>query len=193
MARCENGDAEAVKLLRTIRFDPSDTFVFERAAEPGEWAVPGTFLFWDQDVAALQGKARSAFRSGLLGVASLGWSTLAVVTDASEAERELALGQLASQLHESLGAPDLASARTAAEQEIAFAASLCDHPAQTLIAVHRTWDGSDIREQFRTLRPRGDGIGRVRHDRVVAFVQEDESDPVTEEVDFAQLGKQALP
>ena len=28
-----------LKLLRTIRLDPSDSFVFERAAEPGEWAV----------------------------------------------------------------------------------------------------------------------------------------------------------
>ncbi|MFX6803743.1 DUF6505 family protein, partial [Acinetobacter baumannii] len=27
-----------MKLLRTIRLDPSDTFVFPRVAEPGEWA-----------------------------------------------------------------------------------------------------------------------------------------------------------
>ena len=33
-----------MKLLRTIRLDPSDTFVFERAAEPGEWAVSGAFM-----------------------------------------------------------------------------------------------------------------------------------------------------
>ena len=48
------------KLPRTIRLDPSDTFVFERAAEPGEWAVTGSFLFLDQDVTALAGKARAA-------------------------------------------------------------------------------------------------------------------------------------
>ena len=35
------GGTARVKLLRTIRLDPSDTFVFERAAEPGEWAVSG--------------------------------------------------------------------------------------------------------------------------------------------------------
>jgi len=35
-----------MKLIRTIRLDPSDTFVFERAAEPGEWAVSGAFAFW---------------------------------------------------------------------------------------------------------------------------------------------------
>ena len=35
-------------------------------------------------------------------------------------------------LHERLGAPDLAVARAAAEEEVAFAASLCDHPARHL-------------------------------------------------------------
>ena len=46
-----------MKLLRTIRLDPSDTFVFDKAAEPGEWAVPGAFAFLDADPPALQGKA----------------------------------------------------------------------------------------------------------------------------------------
>ena len=70
----------ALKLPRTIRLDPSDDLVFEHAAEPGEWAVTGSFLFWDQDVAALTGKARAAFRAGFVGVNSLGFSTLVVVT-----------------------------------------------------------------------------------------------------------------
>ena len=51
-----------MKLLRTIRLDPSDTFVFEQAAEPGEWAVPGSFVFWNQDPSSFEGKKRSAFR-----------------------------------------------------------------------------------------------------------------------------------
>ena len=37
-----------LKFPRTIRLDPSDTFVFERAAEPGEWAVSGAFVFWNR-------------------------------------------------------------------------------------------------------------------------------------------------
>jgi len=76
-----------VKLLRTIRLDPSDTFVFEKAAEPGEWAVSGAFVFWNTDAAALEGKARSAFRGGFLGVASLGWSTLVQIAEASGDDR----------------------------------------------------------------------------------------------------------
>ena len=42
-----------MKLLRTIRLDVSDTFVFEKAADPGEWAVSGAFAFWDRDPSAL--------------------------------------------------------------------------------------------------------------------------------------------
>ena len=76
-----------MKLLRTIRLDPSDTFVFEKAAEPGEWAVSGAFVFWNRDPAALEGKARSAFRGGFLGVDSLGWSTLVQIVEASEDDR----------------------------------------------------------------------------------------------------------
>ena len=56
-----------MKLIRTIRLDPSDTFVFERAAEPGEWAVSGAFCFWNTDPATLEGKARSAFRGETRG------------------------------------------------------------------------------------------------------------------------------
>ncbi len=65
LARSEDPRAAHVKLIRTIRLDPSDTFVFERAAEPGEWAVSGAFVFWNADVAKLEGKARSAFRGGV--------------------------------------------------------------------------------------------------------------------------------
>ena len=57
-----------LKLPRTIRLDPSDTFVFERAAEPGEWAVSGAFVFWNRDTAALGQKQRVALRSGFLGI-----------------------------------------------------------------------------------------------------------------------------
>ena len=146
-----------MKLLRTIRLDPSDTFVFDRTAEPGEWAVTGTFMFTDTDLAALEGKTRTAFRAGFLGAASLGWSTLTQIVEVGETERRALVEALAKQLIENFGAPDLAAARSAAEEEVAFAASLCDHPKDTLIAVQRTFEDGAIREAFRTLRPRGTG------------------------------------
>jgi len=143
-----------LKLPRTIRLDPSDTFVFEQAAEPGEWAVSGVFVFWNRDPATLGQKARVALRSGFLGIDSFGWSTLAIVTEATEAERQAMVERLTAQLLEKFGAPDAEAARAAAEEEVAFAASLCDHAPQTLLAVQRSVEDGEIRERFRTLRPR---------------------------------------
>jgi len=176
-----------VKLLRTIRLDPSDTFVFEAAAAPGEWAVPGGFVFFAAQEEELSGKARAAFRAGLLGIDSLGWSTLAQVVEASERDRDAAVAMLAQRLVDRFGAPDLAAARPAAEEEIAFAASLADHPPGTLIAVHRTREDGAIRETFRTLRPR-EGEKPLR---AFAFMEvEGEDEPAADEtVDLVGLAQ----
>jgi hypothetical protein len=175
-----------VKLLRTIRLDPSDTFVFERAAEPGEWAVSGAFMFWDRDPAVLEGKERAAFRGGFLGVASFGWSTLVQIVVAREQDRAALVAALARQLMERLGAPGHAEARVAAEQEVAFAASLCDQPPDTLIAVHRTFEDGEIREAFRTLHPRGER----RPMRAFSFLDVEGEDEPGEAVDLAKLAKE---
>src|SRR5438034_10588402 len=91
-------EADMLRFPRTIRLDPSDTFVFERAAEPGEWAVSGAFAFWNDDAARLEGKARSAFRGAFLGVESLGWSTLVQIVEAGAADRAALVETLARQL-----------------------------------------------------------------------------------------------
>ncbi len=143
-----------MKLIRTIRLDPSDTFVFENAAEPGEWAVSGAFAFWNRDPSILEGKARAAFRSGFLGVSTLGWSTLVQIVDASADDRAAVIYALAKQLIANFGAPTAGDAVAAAEEEVAFVESLCTQPIDTLIAVHRTFDEGAVRESFRTLRPR---------------------------------------
>jgi hypothetical protein len=183
-------EADMLKLPRTIRLDPSDTFVFERAAEPGEWAVSGAFVFRNQDPATLAQKQRVALRSGFLGIESLGWSTLAIVTEATEAERQAVVARLAEQLLEKFGAPDAAAARGAAEEEVAFAASLCDHPAQTLLAVQRSIEDGEIRERFRTLKPReaaGDGDRLHAHARAFTFHEVEGDDEPAEEVDLLGL------
>jgi Family of unknown function (DUF6505) len=174
-----------MKLLRTIRLDPSDTFVFEPAAEPGEWAVSGAFAFWGGDPGKLEGKARSAFRSGFLGVASLGWSTLVQIVEASDTDRANLVEALAQQLVERFGAPDLPTAATAAEEEVAFAESLCSQPQDTLIAVHRVFENNEVREAFRTLRPR-EG---AKPARAFSFMEvEGEDDEVsTDEVNLIAL------
>ena len=179
-----------LKLPRTIRLDPSDTFVFERAAEPGEWAVSGAFVFWNRDPAALGPKQRVALRSGFLGIDSLGWSTLAIVTEATEAERQTMVERLAAKLLEKFGAPDHAAARLAAEEEVAFAASLCDHAPQTLLAVQRSVEDGEIRERFRTLRPRETAADADRlhaHARAFTFHEVEGDEEPAEQVDLKGL------
>lgn len=162
--------------MRTIRLDPSDTFVFETAAEPGEWAVSGAFAFWNGDPATLEGKRRTAFRSGFLGVKSLGWSTLVQIVEASAEDRANLVDALAQQLVAHFGAPDLQTAVAAAEEEVAFAESLCAHPKDTLIAVHRLFEDGAVREQFRTLRPR-EGARPVRAFSFLEVEGEDDAQP----------------
>ncbi len=181
----------ALKLPRTLRLDPSDTFVFAQAAEPGEWAVTGSFLFLDSDPSALTGKARAAFRSGFAGVRSLGFSTLVVVSEASEAEREEAVGTLARHILEHFGAPDLAAARGAAEEEIAVAASLCQLPVGSVVAMHRTVEAGEIHESFRTLHQRAPGSDPL-HARAFHFVETDEDGP-EEDADLVGLLRGAAP
>jgi len=174
-----------MKLLRTIQLDSSDTFVFDTAAEPGEWAVTGTFVFAGDNPAKLEGKARAAFRSGFLGVTSLGWSTLVQIVEASEADRRTAIDTLARQLTAHFGAPGMAEAMAAAEEEFEFAASLCNHPLDTLVALHRTHEGGEIREAFRTLR-RKDGPKPLR---AFAFLEVEGEDAPAEEVDLAAMAR----
>jgi hypothetical protein len=77
--------------------------IFVNAAEPGEWAVPGTFLFWGRDLTNLSRKEQIAFRSGFVGVISFGFSTLVTMQDATAAERAEMVEALAEKLVHHLG------------------------------------------------------------------------------------------
>ena len=164
-------EADMLKFPRTIRLDPSDTFVFERAAEPGEWAVSGAFVFWNQDPATLGQKQRVALRSGFLGYRQ------PRLVHACDRHRGDGGGQAGD--GRAPRGPDcwrnsahrISRPRVvAAEEEVAFAASLCDHPPQTLLAVQRSVENGEIRERFRTLKPREAAPGGDRlHAHASAF------------------------
>jgi Family of unknown function (DUF6505) len=110
------------------------------------------------------------------------------VVEASEADRAALVEALAQRLVGEFGAPDLVTARAAAEEEVAFAASLCDHANDTLIAVHRTFEDGCVRETFRTLRSRAG----PRPLRAFAFLDvEGEAEVPTEAVDLAALAGKA--
>ncbi len=158
------------KLPRTLRLDPSDTFVFERAAEPGEWAVAGSGLFDAGAIETMPPKLRAAFRSGFLGIASFGFSTLVEVAEVAPEDLDALSRSLADRLIAECGAPDRETARAAARDELAFAESLCaEHPPGTTIAMRRIVEAGAIREQFRTLHRREASVSGA--DRLHAFAR----------------------
>jgi len=142
-----------VKLLRTIRFDATDEKVFERAAGPDELAVPCAFLFANAPPETITGKRRQAFASGFLGLESFGFATFACIAEVADGEFKRAVDLLAYRLFAELGAPDLAAARAAAKEEVTFAAGLCAHPVNTVIAVARNMSEEGVREKFRVIAP----------------------------------------
>jgi len=140
-----------IRFPLTVRLDDSDEHVFERAAEAGEWAIPGAFVFSSLDAERLSGGMAQAFASGFLGLASFGWSTLVEVGEMPEAEYETLTNSLAMHFVARYGAPNVTAALPVARQELDFARGLCDHPPGTLIAVERELSADGIRERFRVV------------------------------------------
>ena len=157
-----------MKLPRTLRLDPSDGRVFHDAANPGEWAVTGTFAFVDATPTEMDNKTQIAFRSGWLGVESFGRSTFIQVAVAPEVEVDAATRALAAHLFDRFGAPDMLAALEAARTEIAHAASLSD-PAGTLLAIEREMHDDGISERIRIV-PRSDDDGG--HATIWSFEEE---------------------
>lgn len=143
-----------MRFPRTIRLDASDEHVFEHAAGPEEWAVSGAFAFADAEPDSLGGKARQAFKSGFLGTTSFGRSTLVAIGEITEPEFEAVVEALAGHFVAHYGAPSLEAARPAARVEAEFAAGLCEHKVNTLLAVERSFGSEGIIERFGVVEPK---------------------------------------
>ena len=142
-----------MKLAKTIRLDISDTQVFERPAEVGEWAVTGTFAFVDSDPSDWSGKRQLAFRAAWLAIGSFGNSTFVQVAEISTHEYEQAVQTLATHLAEVYAAPSQEAATRAARQEVDDMATMCDHPPGTLLTIERTMAELNITEKTSVLAP----------------------------------------
>lgn len=142
-----------MKFMRTVQLDASDQQVFQAAAVPGEWAVPGAFVHWEGEPPHCDGKARAAFRHGFVGTESFGYSTLVVIADISQPELAKVKTRIAQHLVERYGAPSPQAAHTLAEDEVHFAMELCEYPTGTLIAVQRSAGIEGVEEQFRVIKP----------------------------------------
>lgn len=144
---------------RVIRLDDSDTNVFDPAAEPGEWAIPGTFEFANWTEAELDGVAKLAFENSWLGLESFGRASVVAVADITEAEMKELTDRLAAHFVEAYGAPDLDAARPVAKNEIDQMADFCEgQPVNTLMIVTRELDDAGVREKFRLVPPQGASI-----------------------------------
>ena len=143
-----------MKLARTIRFDESDDNVFERTAQPDEWAVSGAFEFSNWSQGDLTGKARQAFANGWLGLETFGRSTFVAVSEITDAEKASAIGALAQHFVDAFGAPDLEAALPVAVEEVEYMQAMCeDHDANTLLIVERTLIDAGVNEAFRSIKP----------------------------------------
>ena len=162
----------ASRFPRAIRLDDSDSRVYEVAAEPGEWAIPGAFAFADAESEGLSAKARQAFARGFLGTTSFGWTTLVEVAEISESELEALIERLAAHFVERYGAPDLERARAAARAEAEFAAGLCEHKLHTLLALERDFGDQGIVERFKAIQP----PRQAQHTKIWSIVEDDEGE-----------------
>lgn len=145
-----------MKFARVIRLDESDVEVFRDAADPGEWAIPGTFAYSNWTEAELKGKPAQEFAHGWLGLSSFGRASVVAVTSITEAERDGLVDLLAFHFTEAWGAPNVEAARPVAEEEIAHMIDMCgEHPDNTLIVVERSLGPAGVNDKFRLIPPQG--------------------------------------
>lgn len=144
-----------MNFARVIRLDESDVNVFSTAAEPGEWAIPGSFAFLRWTEEDLTGKAAQEFACGWLGLESYGRATIVAVTPITEPERNTLIETLARHFVEAWGAPSLDAARPVAAEEIDHMAGMCDDQDEnTLMLMEREMTEAGVKERFRLLPPR---------------------------------------
>ncbi len=160
-----------MKFLKTIRFDPSDSIVFELSAGPGEWAVPGGSIFSSACEDALAGKAKQSFSNGFLSLESYGHSTFVSVAEASQERISRLIANLARLFIERYGAPSLNEAMNVAAAEVAFTQEMCSGaPMNAVFTVRRYFDKSgEMRETFRMIKPQHETL----HARIWDVVEDE--------------------
>ena len=148
-----------MNLARAIHFDDSDTRVFHSPARTGEWCISGGFEFSNWSQGDLVGKARQAFTNGWMGVETFGRTSFVAVTPITTAELEALADALADHFVAIYGAPDRATARPTALEELHQMADLCaEHDTNTLLTVTRELTDSGVRESFRAIPPQDAGL-----------------------------------
>jgi hypothetical protein len=151
-----------MRLARTIRFDDSDTQVFDPAAQPDEWAISGAFAFSNWTAEMLTGKPRQAFNNGWLGLETYGRATFVATAQIEQGEYDALIARLAQHFVDHYGAPDLDAAHPVAEDELRFMRDMCeDHEPNTLLVVTREMVEAGVSESFRAIKPQEASLDMV--------------------------------
>lgn len=151
-----------MRFPRTLRLDESDARVFSAPATAGEWAVTGAFRWAHRDPATFRSKERQAFRNGWLALDSFGDASLVEIAEIPDEAYEAATRRLAAHLIADYGAPDALSAVEVAREEMAFAASLCQHPPGAILSLEREFGDQGLIERVRIVtRSRAGDFSRV--------------------------------
>ena len=156
-------------LAKTMRLDISDKKIFSNPAEPGEWAITGTFSYVNVDYGGLNSKGKIAYKSGWLGLGSFGRSTLVCVTVINKFEIQQLIHKLAEYIFREFKAPNMLDALDAARHEVSDMSVLCDHPTGTLLAIGREFDDIGIKEQVGKIQNSND----ENHTRIWEITPED--------------------
>jgi hypothetical protein len=118
----------------------------------GEWAVTGGFRFAHRDPATLRAAEMETFKHGWLGLETFGDGRVVEVAELAPAEYEALTRRLAAYYVAEHGVANIHEAMEAAEQEMAFAASLCSHPLKTALALDREFNEQGLIEIARLAR-----------------------------------------
>ncbi len=146
-------------LARAIHFDESDMNVFSNPARTSEWCVSGGFEFSNWSQGDLVGKQRQAFANGWMGLETGGRVTFVAVTQIEPHELTQLVELLAQHFLTYYGAPDLASARPVAEEELSQMMELCEeHAANTLLTVARELTIAGVKESYRVIEAQSAGL-----------------------------------
>lgn len=137
-----------MRFPRIIRHD-ADRRSFSPIAQPGEWAVTGAFRFAHRDPAGFRQREIEILKHGWLGLDSFGNASLVEVAETSEGSYDAMLRRLAAYFLANCGVVEVGDAVEAAEQEMAFAASLCGHPLKTVLALDREFNEQGLIETTR--------------------------------------------
>lgn len=135
-----------MKFPRIIRPEAGGRRPLVPTARPGEWAVTGAFRFAHRDPGTLRPSELDTFKHGWLGLETFGGARLVEIAKISPADYEEMTRRLAAYYVAEFGVADVNEAMAAAAEEMVFAASQCDHPLRTVLALKREFNEQGLIE-----------------------------------------------